>query len=595
MKAPWIFGGIGVVVVGGLFMYFRGGAAEADDIEYRYSKIQKGELMRSTTASGILVAQTSIDVRSKAGGTIVQLAVDAGSVVKKGDLIAIIDPRDTKALYDQALSDVKSANARIDQSKANYTMQVANSSSSVRDAEIALEQAKIRLEKARISDIRAPISSNAQIDTALAQWESAKQELDRFLKVTSPQRKRDAEGALRQTRASNEAARLDLERQRDLLSKGYVPQSSVDRAIAAFEAASAAFETAKLRRENIDQDLAAEERTLRLSVDRAAAAKDDAKAQGSLVETSKRDLRDAQAAVMAAEVNLQRAKDARLTNQVRAGELSASQSGAVRSRVALDNAKVQLESTTVLAPRDGVVTLKYAEEGTVIPPGVSQFSAGSNIVQLSDVTRLFVDCAVDEADISNVKEGQKTRVVTEAFPGVQIEGVVRRVNPSATTANSITAITVRVELLPKPNQKIRLVPGMNATCEFITLSKPNTLLVPSQAVKSDEGGSYVMVKSADPKKPEKRKVELGESGNDGVELISGLKEGEEVVVAEINLKQLRETQQRMVEAQQGGGLAGGRPNMGGSRATGATGGGGTRPGGMGGGMGSGARPSGGGR
>ena len=64
-------------------------------------------------------------------------------------------------------------------------------------------------------------------------------------------------------------------------------------------------------------------------------------------------------------------------------------------------------------------------------------------------------------------------------------------------------------------------------------------------------------------------VALAKTGNDGVQVLSGLKEGEEVVVAEINLKELRDTQQRMQEAMQGGGLAGGQ--MGGRRNTGAGG------------------------
>jgi HlyD family secretion protein len=245
-----------------------------------------------------------------------------------------------------------------------------------------------------------------------------------------------------------------------------------------------------------------------------------------------------------------------------------------------------LESTTVVAPRDGVVTLKYAEEGTVIPAGVSQFSERANIVQLSDVTILYVDCTVDEADISMIREGQKARIVAEAFPGVKIDGVVTRVNPAATTVNSVTSVTVRVELRPKADHKVRLLPGMNATCEFITMSKPNVRILPSQALKSEDGKTFVLVKGPDPKKPVRKEVQVGESGNDGVELLSGLDPDDEVVIAEINLKQLREMQQRMQEAQQGGGLAGGGGRSGPRTMGGTTGGGGSR-GGMGGGTGGG--------
>ena len=264
-------------------------------------------------------------------------------------------------------------------------------------------------------------------------------------------------------------------------------------------------------------------------------------------------------------------------------DVRSAQATTVRSRVSLNNAKVQLDSTTVTAPRDGIVTLKYLEEGTIIPPATSAFSQGTSLVQLADTSRMFVECAVDEADISQVKLGQKVRIIVEAFPGQPIDGLVQRVNPAAKTENNITAIKVRVEV--KASEKARLMPGMNATCEFLTLDKKNVLVVPSQAVKRDGGKTTVRVKKG--AGIESREVKLGPSGNEGFEVLEGLKAGEEVVVAEINLKQLRETQQKMLEAQQGGGFSAGtqpgrgmgggtRPSGGGSSGGGMSGGGGAR-------------------
>lgn len=124
---------------------------------------------------------------------------------------------------------------------------------------------------------------------------------------------------------------------------------------------------------------------------------------------------------------------------------------------------------------------------------------------------------------------------------------------------------------------------MNATVEFLTLEKKDVLVCPQQAIKNDANGAYVLIKTKDPLKPEHRNVKVGDSGNDGVEILEGLKPGEEVVVAEINLAEMRETQKRMQEAAQGGGLAGGGPRPGGNRPTTTTGGGGARPGAGGGG------------
>jgi len=108
-----------------------------------------------------------------------------------------------------------------------------------------------------------------------------------------------------------------------------------------------------------------------------------------------------------------------------------------------------------------------------------------------------------------------------------------------------------------PGAKVQLLPGMNATCEFLTMQKKNILIVPNQAIQDD---GTVRVKTKDPTKPETRTVVVGELGNDVVEIKSGLKEGEEVVTAEINMDELRAAQKKMEEAEQGGGLVGGGPS-----------------------------------
>jgi multidrug efflux pump subunit AcrA (membrane-fusion protein) len=107
-----------------------------------------------------------------------------------------------------------------------------------------------------------------------------------------------------------------------------------------------------------------------------------------------------------------------------------------------------------------------------------------------------------------------------------------------------------------------LKPGMSATCEFIQIEIKDVLLVPQQAVQREGGKTYVRVKSSDPMKPERREVKLGELGNDGYQVLEGLKEGEEVVIAEINLQQLRERQARIEQQQQGGGFTAGAGGQG---------------------------------
>jgi HlyD family secretion protein len=580
---------IGVLLVGlaTWAFVFRKGDSETGDVEYRYAAVQKGELVQSISATGQLVALTTVDVKSKAGGKVVRLAVDEGTPVKKGDLIAVIDPSDTEATYEQARADLTSAEARAAQAEANYRLQLAQSETGVQDARAALEAAKIRLQRALIESKRQPTLSRASVGTAQASYDEAVENQRKLELVTIPQRRRDAQGTYDRTQSELESAKADLDRQEELHKKGWVAQSTVDRAKSAYTAARSAFRLAEQQLNTLDRELKAEQAAVDAAVLRARSTLDQAKANTSQNDISAKSAQEARTAVRTAEINLQRAIDDRTTNRVRAEEVRAAKASTVRSRVSVNNAKVQLDSTTVVAPRDGVVTQKYLEEGTIIPPGTSTFAQGTSLVQLSDVTRLYVECAVDEADIANVKKGQKVRISTEAFPGVSFDGIVDRVNPAAKTEQNVTAVKVRVQVLP--GAKVNVLPGMNATCEFITLYKPGVLVVPRQALDQKDGKTVVQVKSKDPLKPETRVIQVGGTGNEGTEVLSGLKEGEEIVIAKIDLKQLRETQQKMLEAQEGGGLAGG--GMRGPRTLGGNTGGGGRggaPGGAGG-----ARPGGG--
>ncbi len=563
-----------ILAIFSLWWFFGRGAGGEKEVEYRYAPVKKGTVSRSIQSTGVLVALTTVDVKSKAGGKVVKLAVEEGSVVKKGDLIALIDPSDTEAVYRQADADLTAAQARAVQAEQNHLLTIATNRSALADAAASLDAARSRLATMEIEHGRQPALSTSQLASAQANYDAAVQALDKYKTVTAPQLRRDVVGTLASSESAYTAAEAALRRQRELLDLGFTSRAALEQAEANFRSAESQRNLARQRAETLDHEIDTGLKAQESSLAQARASLMQAKANQTDIRISDQDLRQARIAVKQAEIALDRAKANLRNDAIRRSEVDAARASTTRSKVSVENAKVQLDSTTVVAPRDGVVTLKYLEEGTIIPPGTSTFSQGTSLVQLSDVSQLFVDCGVDEADVSAVREGQRVRIVAEAFAGKPFDGVVTKISPAAVTANNITAVKVRVKV--QAGTKVKILPGMNATCEFITLEKKDVLVVPSQAVKTEEGKSYVRVRGTDPLKPVRREVTLGEYGNDGVELVSGLKEGEEVVVAEVDIAELKRIQDQMAEAQQGGGLAGGTgPRMGTSRSMSGNGGGGT--------------------
>lgn len=549
-----------------------------EEKEFRYEAIKKGEVLRSTSSPGVLQPLTRVDVRSKAGGTVTRLLVEEGTVIKTGDLLAVIDPRDTRALFDQASADVLAAQARVAQAQSNTQLTQETTATAVRDAEVRVELARVALERAREEARVAPMRSQGEVAGAQASVEAQRQALEQLTRVEQPQRRADAEAALNRARIDRNNAQTDLERQRELFALGYVARSAVERAESTKAAAEASYRTASQRLETLAGSFEIEVREARARLRQAEEQLRIANANRSRVAQAQRDLEQAEKALTQAKIAREQAQSNRINVQVRKSDVQSAQAATVRSRVAARNAQEQLDSTSVRAPRAGVVTLKYLEEGTIVPAATSAFAQGTSIVQIADTTRMFVECSVDEADIASVRIDQPVRVTIEAYPGRPLNGVVRKVFPAAETATGVTSIKVRVEITELDKleaQKIILRPGMNATCEFIQFQKGDALILPGPAIRREGEQAYVLIKTGDPKKPERRNVTLGEQGNEGFEVLEGLKEGDEVVIAEIDLAQMRDRLQRMQQAEQGGGF--GAQRQGGpsrSRAGGGPGGGG---------------------
>ncbi len=290
------------------------------------------------------------------------------------------------------------------------------------------------------------------------------------------------------------------------------------------DVAKAQYDTAQKRLAVMERDLQTQLRNAQRRLEEAQAALESARTNAEQVALREADVRQAEAAVQQAEASLKQAEANLLQNRVREADIRSAQAQKVRSKASLQNAQEQLRSTTIVAPRDGVVIQKYVEEGTIVPPGTNVFSQGTSIVQIADTSRMFVDVQVDETDIAFIEPGQRVDVTLDSYPSEIFDGVVTRIDPRAVVEQNVTVVYVRVEI---ENPDARLKPGMNATCEFVVDRKEDVLAVPAEAVKEDNGKYYVQVMEGGA--PKRRDVEIGLEGNDTIEIASGLQEGEEVV------------------------------------------------------------------
>lgn len=540
-----------VTVFGLLFLswwfFLKGNGNGIDDITYRTATVERGDIVQSFSATGVLQPLTIVDVKSKAGGEVVELLVEEGTVLKKGDVVARIDPRDTKALYEQAVADLTSTEARKKQNAYQLQMQITQSDSTIRSAESQLRAANLNLQTVQARAGAQPTLTEAAITQAQSSYELANRDLDLLKQVTIPETRASVRGELERAAAELDAARANRDRNQNLLAKGFVSKQTAEQSITSYAAAVATHRNALERSQNLEDSLKVQLAQAEARQRQAMASLQQARANSIAVGTSVRDLQDAREQVQQAEASLAQARANKRQVDVARSELKAADAAIIRSRVERDNAKVQLDSTTVVSPRDGVVILKYLEEGTIIPPGTSVFSEGTSIVQIADVSTMYVEVQVDEADIASVKPGQRVMVRLESDPRDPLTGKVTRVNPGAVTQNGVTQVKVRVEV--KGNGKVKLMPGLNASCEFIQMEKKDVLMVPAQSVKR-EGKKTMIEVMAEPKKPIMKEVKVGQMGNGMLEIVSGLSEGDTIVTSKIDKAQIEDQQRRMEEAAQ---------------------------------------------
>jgi HlyD family secretion protein len=204
-------------------------------------------------------------------------------------------------------------------------------------------------------------------------------------------------------------------------------------------------------------------------------------------------------------------------------------------KVSLNNyqsAATNLSYAKIYSPIDGVVLSREVEEGQTV---AASFSTPTLFTIANDLTKMRVIANVDEADIGNVLKGQRVTFTVDTYPGQEFEGDVTEVRQAATTTNNVVTYEV---VINAPNPDLKLKPGLTATISIFTLEIKNVLTIPSEALeynstnasaqKAANGKHTVWVMKGNSIVP--KEIEIGSRSNVLVEVISGLSEGDKVVV-----------------------------------------------------------------
>jgi len=178
---------------------------------------------------------------------------------------------------------------------------------------------------------------------------------------------------------------------------------------------------------------------------------------------------------------------------------------------------------------------RAVEEGQTV---ASSFNTPELFIIANDLRKMRVIADVDEAEIGEVKEGQRAVFTVDAFPNDTFEGEVTQVRINPTTESNVVTYEVVIDA---PNPDLKLLPGLTANVTIYTLDKQDVLSVPVRAFRFNPSGAVAVGQSASSHKTlwlkEKngklKQVNVTTGVTDGIstEVTSGVKEGDEVVVS----------------------------------------------------------------
>jgi HlyD family secretion protein len=486
-------------------------------------------------------------VKSKVGGRVQCLTAAEGELVRAGQLLGAIEPTEIDSQVEQIRAQLAGARAHLAQARRGVRYQEEQTHAAIRQAEEAVRAAEARFSSAQEESRAQPQLAASAIAQAEAALKSAQDGLALLVNATHPEALVQARSNCDEARAAAQAARRNLDRQRQLAARGFASQQAVDAAQAELATAAARLEQARKR-----LDLVAEQHRLEIAdaenrVAQARAALENARAGQAQVAIKRHEVLAAGAAVDQARAQLEAARSGTQQDRMREDDVAQAQAAVAQLEQQLREFQVRQQDTHLVAPMAGVVTRRYVEPGELVTSGVSTFSLGTPLLQIADLSRLLVRLAVNEVDVQQIQPGLPVEITVDGAAGQLFHGRVARVAPAALAgeaprmgesgpaAAGATGSVVRfaaevVTDQPDPSLK----PGMSARCRIIIARRKGVVRVPTGCVTQDDAVAQVEVltrlqrdgKTVVTFAP--RPVVVGLRGDSHAEILSGLLPGDQV-------------------------------------------------------------------
>lgn len=345
------------------------------------------------------------------------------------------------------------------------------------DLELALAQAEanLRINLARLEQVRKG-PDESDVMAAKAQLESAQAAYRQLLAGPTEDQKRAAAAAVERARAALEQAQAAYDQVANLPNVAMLPQS------------------VQLRQATIELEAA------------------EAQYRTTIAPPTEAEIAQAQAQIAQAQANLDR-----LLKGPSEEEIAIAEAQVAQAQAAVEQARLNLENATLVAPFDGVVARVNVEPGELV--------AGSAMpaIVLIDPSRFHIDVKVDEVDIGHVKEQQPVEVTVDALPDITIMGHIERISPIAQAAGGVVSYDVMI-VIDETDAPLRA--GMTATANIVTTELNDVVVVPNRLILVDRENNKTYVEKVVDGVPVRTEVVIGARNDQYSQIVRGIDEGD---------------------------------------------------------------------
>jgi HlyD family secretion protein len=197
------------------------------------------------------------------------------------------------------------------------------------------------------------------------------------------------------------------------------------------------------------------------------------------METSQTAAVQAEAEVLTAQASISELKQQETTVEIRKQDIQTANAALVQDKARLDLQQQAMDYCIVKSPISGTVSDLKVQIGNIVQSSISNVSGGTAVMTISDLSHVFVLASVDESDVGSVRLHEPVRVSSDSFPGVEFTGEVVRIATKGVNTSNVVTFEVKIEVT-SPNKRL-LRPVMTTQVEIVANERLDVLTIPMQA------------------------------------------------------------------------------------------------------------------